>query len=58
VITFERLAKLCDTVRKFAQAFALDGAFRNTKKVAEQLNARQLNGKAPVGKWGMAPRKS
>jgi hypothetical protein len=58
VITFEHLAELRDTVRQFAQTIAADGAYHDPKKVAEQLNARHLNGKALIGKWGKPPRKS
>jgi len=46
------MSATCSTVRP-----AADDTYRNPKKVAEQLNGRQLNGKAPLEKWGKSPRK-
>lgn len=45
-------------MRQFAQTIAVNDVYRDPKKVSEQLNARHLNGKALIGKWGKAPRKS
>ena len=57
VITFDKLAKLRDAVRKYAAALAADEDYRDTGKVSTQLAAWGLDGKSFVQNWGVMPRK-
>lgn len=57
VITFDKLTKLREAIRKYAAALAANNDYRDTSKVSAQLATWGLNGKSFVEKWGVAPRK-